>query len=85
MLRVALKRACQYGLHGEAMSGKSAEEPTWRTCKRCEGGQCVQTGALGEAILVRSSDDQDGRYIALSLDTWQVFVAGVKDGNFDSL
>lgn len=72
-------------LHGEVMSGKSADEPTWHDWLRCDGGQCVQIGTLGGSILIRSSTDQDGTYITLNRDEWREFVAGVKDGDFDSL
>lgn len=67
------------------MHGKSADEPTWRTGGRCDGGQCVEIGAMGESVLVRSSADPDGKFVTLSRDEWQAFVAGVKDGAFDSL
>ena len=67
------------------MSIRPANEPMWRTAGRCDGGQCVEIGTLGEVILVRSSADRDGTRLALSRDEWQEFVAGVKDGNFDGL
>ena len=67
------------------MSGKSGDEPTWRTAIRCDGGACVEIGTLGEAVLVRSSGDVDGICVTLSRDEWLEFVAGVKDGDFDSL
>ena len=37
------------------------------------------------ADLIRSSAAGDGSYVTLSRDEWQVFIAGVKDGDFDSL
>lgn len=66
------------------MGGISAGEPAWRTARRCETGGCVQVGTLGESVLVRGSADPEGIYITLSRDEWRVFVAGVKDGDFDS-
>jgi len=35
--------------------------------------------------MVRRSVDPDGAYITLSRHEWEVFVAGVKDGDFDGL
>ena len=67
------------------MGGKSAGEPTWRTAKRCDGGECVEIGALGESVLVRSSANPDGVRIILSRGEWREFVAGIKDGDFDGL
>ncbi len=67
------------------MGGGSADEPTWRTTKRCDTGACVEIGTLSESVLVRSSEDADGIYVTLSRDEWHKFVAGVKDGDFDGL
>jgi len=63
----------------------SAGEPTWRIARRCDSGACVEIGALGELIMVRSSADPEGTRISLGRDEWQEFVAGVKDGVFDGL
>ncbi len=67
------------------MRGKWADEVTWHAGQRCDGGQCVEIGTLGESVLLRSSAALDGSYVTLSRDEWHVFVAGVKDGDFDSL
>jgi predicted secreted Zn-dependent protease len=60
-------------------------EPIWRTAGRCDNGACVEVGILSELVMVRSSKDRDGTCVSLSRDEWQVFVAGVKDGDFDGL
>lgn len=67
------------------MGTRSADEPTWHRTRRCEGGQCVEIGTLGESVLVRSSTDPDGLYVTLSRLDWQEFVIRVKDGDFDGL
>jgi hypothetical protein len=67
------------------MDGKPAGEPIWRTSKLCESGACIEVGVQSESVLIRSSANLDGRYVTLSRDEWQAFVAGVKDGDFDSL
>jgi hypothetical protein len=61
------------------------DEPIWHTASRCDSGQCIEIGALGGFVLVRSSADPNGPRITLSRDEWQEFVAGVKDGGFDEL
>lgn len=66
---------------GEIMGG----EPAWRTARRCDTGACVEIGALGKFVVVRSSADPEDTRILLSRDEWREFVAGVKDGKFDSL
>ena len=70
---------------GLVMGGTSADQPIWRIAKLCDTGQCVEIGTLGKSVLIRSSAGGDGSYVTLSRDEWQVFVAGVKDGDFDSL
>jgi hypothetical protein len=67
------------------MDGKSSGELTWHAARRCETGACVEIGSRGESVLIRSSADSEGGYVTLSRDEWRVFVAAVKDGDFDSL
>ena len=62
------------------MSIESAGQPTWRIAKRCDGGQCVEIGILGEVVMIRDSADPDGIRIAVSHKEWLEFVANVKDG-----
>jgi hypothetical protein len=65
--------------------GGPVDEPTWHKASQCDSGQCIEIGALGGLVLVRSSADPECPRIALSHDEWQEFVAGVKDGDFDEL
>ena len=67
------------------MGGKTAEEPTWHTGKRCDGGQCVEIGTLGGSILIRNSDDPDGARLTLARSRWREFIAGLTDGDYDGL
>lgn len=67
------------------MGGKTVDESIWRAGKRCDGGACVEIGIQGGSVLIRSSADPDGPYVTLSRNEWQVFLAGAKDGDFDSL
>ena len=45
----------------------------------------MEIGTRGDSVLVRSSTDPDGVWVTLSRAEWQVFVAGVKDEDFDGL
>lgn len=67
------------------MGDRAQSEPTWHVARRCDAGACVEIGTLGESVLVRNSVDPDGECVTLSRGEWQVFVAGVKDGDFDDL
>ncbi len=70
---------------GVAVGSEWVGEPIWRTARRCESGQCVAVGILGDSVLIRNSGDRDGLRLTLSSGEWQEFVAGVKDGDFDGL
>jgi len=65
--------------------GGSVDEPEWRRAGRCEGGQCLEVGTVGEFVVVRKSADSSGTYVTVSRDEWCAFVAGVKDGEFDDI
>ncbi len=67
------------------MGSKSGDGPAWRAARRCDGGECVEIGTLGEFVLVRSTGDADGIYVTLGREEWREFVAGIKDGDFDGL
>ena len=67
------------------MNDKSAGEPIWHTRVRCESGTCVEVAARGKSILIRNAADPDGLHVTLTRDEWQMFVARVKDGEFDSI
>ncbi len=68
-----------------AVGSEWADEPKWRMASRCDAGQCVEIGILGDGVLIRNSADRYGERLAMSRDKWQEFVAGVKDGDFDGL
>ena len=67
------------------MSGRSVNQPRWRTASQCDSGACVEIGALGKVVMIRSSADPGGVRIALSRGEWREFVAEVKDGKLDDL
>jgi Domain of unknown function (DUF397) len=55
--------------------GKNSE---WRKSSRCNNGACIEIAVQDDAILVRSSADQDGPIIALSLAAWRDLIIGIK-------
>lgn len=67
------------------MGGGSTDEPIWHMAKLCDTGACVEVGMLNSLVKVRSSADRDGTCVSLSRDQWQVFITGIKDGDFDGL
>ena len=37
------------------------------------------------SVLIRNAADPDGQHVTMTQDEWGVFLAGVKDGDFDGL
>jgi Domain of unknown function (DUF397) len=52
----------------------------WRksSYSSANGGQCVETGSVPGAVLVRDTTDRDGGTLAFSADAWASFVNGIK-------
>jgi hypothetical protein len=52
----------------------------WRKSSySANGGQdCVETGSVPGAVLVRDTTDRDGATLAFSADAWAGFVNGIK-------
>jgi hypothetical protein len=55
---------------------------TWRksSYSGASGGQCVETGSLPGAVLVRDTTDRDGGTLAFTAQAWESFAATVKNG-----
>jgi hypothetical protein len=67
------------------MSDGSGGELVWSRRARCESGACVEVAVDGDTILVRSSTNQRATPVTLSRDEWLEFLAGAKDGAYDSI
>ncbi|WP_329092237.1 DUF397 domain-containing protein [Streptosporangium sp. NBC_01469] len=58
----------------------------WRKSSRSgdSGGQCVEVAAnLPGVVAVRDSKDPNGPRLLFTPTEWEVFVNGIKTGNFD--
>ena len=44
---------------------------------------CVEVGFRAEEVLMRDSRDPAGLVLRFSIEEWNAFVAGVKNGDFD--
>jgi predicted secreted Zn-dependent protease len=58
---------------------------SWRTARRCNGGNCVRVAASGDMIIIGDSKSPDGPVLAYSPDEWTAFVEGIRHGDFDNL
>jgi hypothetical protein len=54
--------------------------PSWRKSSYStgNGGQCVETGNLPGAVLVRDTANRDGVTLSIPAAVWQTFVTGLK-------
>lgn len=56
----------------------------WRTAT-CDTASCVQVAEVEDQFWVRDTKDQgQGPVLSFSRDEWEMFIAGVKEGQFDT-
>jgi hypothetical protein len=63
------------------MEGTNPDVTTWRksTYSGSNGGNCVEVGADGPAVLVRDTRDRAGAALAFGPAAWRRFAARIKD------
>jgi Domain of unknown function (DUF397) len=42
------------------------------------GGNCVEVGDAGRAVVVRDTANREGAVLSVSADVWQAFTASIK-------
>lgn len=56
----------------------------WRKSSHSlNNGTCVEVAGALVTVAMRDSKDPDGPVLRFSRSTWESFVTGVKDGEFD--
>ena len=58
-------------------------EPAWRKSSHSAANGCVEFLELHEHVAVRDSKDRAGPVLRFSKTTWEEFIGGVRDGEFD--
>ena len=56
---------------------------TWRKSSYSggNGGDCVEVGGTGRAVVVRDTKDRAGAALTFGPDAWRRFAATIKDAN----
>lgn len=60
-----------------------ALDVTWTKSSFCRSGSCVEVAEFGDKIGVRNSAYPDGMIILVTREEWEIFLAGVRSGDFD--
>ena len=57
----------------------------WRKSTRsgAYGDNCVEVAFIDGAIAVRDSKDRNGKVLLFTRIEWEVFISGVRDGEFE--
>jgi hypothetical protein len=63
------------------MEGTNRHVTTWRksSYSGSNGGNCVEVGGDGPAVVVRDTKDRAGAALAFGPDAWRRFAATIKD------
>jgi Domain of unknown function (DUF397) len=56
----------------------------WRKSSHSGANGCVEVARSGDQIAVRDSKDPSGAVLQFTAHEWRAFLAGVRDGEFDS-
>ncbi len=56
---------------------------SWRVARACNGGACLRVASKGEIVVIGDSKDLDGPVLRYTRSAWDVFIAGIKQGDFD--
>lgn len=57
-----------------------SKEPNWKKSSFCDSNGCLWVAVEDEEVLVT---DGHAHFLRVTPQEWQVFVAGVKNGEFD--
>ena len=65
------------------MKAGEVESLTWTKSRASGNSGCVEVSTDGAAVLVRDSKDKGGPILTFTAHEWEVFLVGVRAGEFD--
>jgi hypothetical protein len=63
----------------------NADPMKWRRSSRCGSNACVEVAEVAGGIAMRDSKDENSPVLVFTEESWNAFVAGVMDGEFEQL
>jgi hypothetical protein len=69
---------------GKGYNVNEATTPTWRRSTRCDSGTCVEVAFVADHVAMRDARGADGPLLRFSRGSWATFLAGMRNGEFDS-
>lgn len=75
------------GLAPEREVGMTSSDPddrAWRRSSASSQGECVEVAFSEQLVLVRQSRNPTGAMLSFTLAEWAAFLAGVRNGEFDT-
>ncbi|MEU8611110.1 DUF397 domain-containing protein [Actinoplanes sp. NPDC048791] len=61
----------------------NADSPKWRKSSFCGSNACVEVAEIDGKVAVRDSKDTRSAVLTFTRDSWDAFVTGIKDGDFE--
>ena len=57
----------------------------WRKSRRSGSNGCVEVALVESQVTVRNSKDRGGPVLWFTTQEWEIFLGGVRDGEFDQV
>lgn len=68
-----------------SMSPSAPPGLDWHVSQKCEGGACIMVARQGDSVIFGNTNDPDGPVYMYTRAEWNQFLAGAKQGDFDTI
>ena len=63
----------------------ASEDLNWKISRTCDGGACIGVARSGDSVVFGSTQQPAGPVLIYTAAEWQHFLAGAKQGDFDTI